>query len=879
MLPPSTALKGKISVPPIRERAVPRPRLYRRLSEALARPLTLVSAPAGFGKTTLLAAWLHQPDRPVKPAWLTLEGDDNDPFRFISYLAAALQTLEPGVGQTTLSLLGSLQPPRPKDLATLLLQDVEAIAEPALLVLEDYHLVTDPDANALTAYLVDRLPPQLRLIMTSRGEPALPIARWRASERLTEIGPEDLRFLGVETDAFLNDTMGLNLKADAVKELDRRTEGWIAGLQMSALSLQAHGKHESAHDVASVIDSFDGRHRHVIDYLASEVLRQQPDDLRSFLGQVAILDRQCAPLCDAVTGRNDSKEILARLEQANLFLLRLDDHRQWYRFHQLFADFLRSQSDDRERPDLHRRASAWLSEHGFTADAIKHALGAHDIAAAIRLIRSNLEPLLCRGEFSSVLAWLEALPDEAVRAHGDLSGYKAWLLYLRGRIDESETYLAIAEAAGRTNSSSIHVGALMAFQAFLAINRGTPQIAIGLATKALEHLGGTQSFFWACALLLLGNAQRLAGERNAAISTLRETARVGRQLGNQLITLDALGHLAPLMYAKGELREAILLCQSAVDEHVDTRGRPLPPTGLVHVRLGSLYYEIDDLARAQECLTTGLDLCQRLAMINNMLLGHRGLAKIAFASGDTEAAWARLAAARHLADQSGSPRNRRLVDATAAELQLREGNVRAAIHTLGDMSEWADTTTEQERLAHARLLLAQDRPRMADSVLSRLEGDARAENRIGSLITVLVLRARCKEVLGDRTTALQRLEEALSYAASTGYRRVFLDEGTMIAALLAELGHVTPSFVSSLLGRFGHPATCETPTGSPDQPLTKKEVEILHLLNTGLPNKDIAARLAISVGTTKWHVHQIFGKLEVTNRTAAVLKARELGML
>jgi LuxR family maltose regulon positive regulatory protein len=879
MTTPAATLKTKIRVPPGRERVVARPRLHDLLREGLARPLTLVSAPAGFGKTTLLATWLRETGARAKAAWLTLDDDDNDPLRFVQSLAEALRAAEPGLGQATLSLLGSLHPPRPRDLVALLLRDVEELSEPMRFVLEDYHVITNREVNALTTILVGRLPQQLRLIITCRAEPALPIARWRANEWLTELGPHDLRFMGTEIDAFLNETMGLDLDEDAIQELDDRTEGWIAGLQLCAVSLQGSGQRFGKLGAASAIESFDGRHRYVIDYLAAEVLRQQPDDVRSFLGNVAGLDRLCAPLCDAVTGRHDGKEMLARLERANLFLLRLDDHRQWYRFHQLFADFLRSEFESDGRLHVHARASTWLAEHGFTAEAIRHALLAHNVATAVALVRDDLDRQLCKGEFPTVLSWLDALPDETVRSHSDLSVYKAWLLYLRGRVDESETYAALGQATDDINIESIEVGALLAFQAFLAINRGTPQLAASLAARALNCLGKTESFFRACALSLLGTAQRFSGERNTAIATLHDAIHLSRRLGNQLITLDALGDLAPLMYAKGQLREAILLCQSAVDEHVDLRGRPLAPTGLVHVRLGSLYYETDNVEKAHDCLTTGIDLCHRLGMVSYTVLAHRALAKVEFVRGQPEAAQVTLATARYLADQSGSLRYRRLIDATAAELELRQGNVTAARHILGDILEWVDTTTELELLAYAHLLMAQERPRMADSVLSRIEATVRGESRIGSLIVVLVLRALCRQAVGDNPAALQKLAEALSYAASAGYRRVFLDQGAAILPLLAESHHVAPVFVDSLLEPAARPSAAAPAPRASDQKLTKKEIEILRLLNAGLPNKTIAKRLAISLGTTKWHMHQIFGKLDVGNRTAAVLKARALGLI
>ena len=873
----SPLLKTKISIPPPRSQLISRNRLLTRLADGARGPLTLISGPAGFGKTTLVSDWISTGDAPCRVAWFSLDQDDNDLVRFISYLVASLQIIEPGIGRAPLSLLGSLQTPTSKALMVQLLNEIGDLSNPIMLILDDYHVIEDSEIDAAVTFAIDHLPEQLRLIIATREEPRLPLARWRALDRITEIGLEDLRFSDEESALFLDRTMGLKLDAQLVQILEKRTEGWIAGLQMAALSLQGHLRIEGVNHLAEAVKTFSGEHRYVIDYLAAEVLRQQSSEIRVFLRQTAILDRFCASLCDALTDRTDSRLILAQLEQANLFLISLDDHRQWYRYHQLLADFLRTDLYAGEQAALHRRASAWYEANGFGTEAVKHSLAARDIPTTVSLIRVHVDEMLCRGEFPAVLAWLEALPDDTVHAHGDLAGYKAWLLYLRGRIEEAEAYSAPAHTAEHADIPPTHQATLLAFQAFLAINRGNPEQAVALARQALDELRESGSFFHTCALSLLGHAQRLSGDRKTAIKTLSQAVNLGQKLGNHLITLDALGNLAPLMYAQGRLREAMLLCCENVERYVDVRGKPLAVAGLVYVPLGVLFYEINDLESARRHLSTGITLCQQLGMVYYTLMGQRSLAKLQHVSGAREAAWDTLTAARQLAEKSENPRRWRLIDAAAAELQLREGNVAAAARTLDKATISAESPSEFERLICARLLMAQNQPRSAERILNALETAAIKEERNGSLITVYVLQALCKRASGNRAAALDRLEQALSLAASPGYRRVFLDEGPAVAVLLPQLRHVAPAFVIELLQTFPHPSA-PTPDGL-TEPVSKTQREVLRLLDFGLTNQEIADKLGISIGTAKWHLHQIFRKLQARNRTEAVTKARERGLL
>ena len=420
------------------------------------------------------------------------------------------------------------------------------------------------------AYFIERVPEQLRVVIVTREEPPLPLARWRASQRVVEIGPDDLRFSHDESVQFLEQTMGLKLDAELAQTLEPRTEGWIAGLQMAALSVQQHARSEGA-DIAEKITQFNGEHHYVIEYLAAEVLRQQPEEIRSFLRKTAILDRFSAPLCDAVSGQTDSKAILARLEQANMFLLRLDDNRQWFRYHQLFADFLRAGLDaaDEAGPSQQGQRLArgpWLRPGRDQA----RARGEGSCPPTVRLFRSQVESMLARGEIAALLGWLDAIPESTIRAHGDLAGYKAWLLYLLGRTAEAQSYSPAVNAIDPADAHPARREMMLVFKAFLAIHWGDPADVKRFARQALDELGDSASFFRAYALSFLGQAQIHSGERREAVKTLRQAVELGEKLQNHFVMLDALGHLASVMTAQGQLREAKLLCLNAVEQ---VRGR------------------------------------------------------------------------------------------------------------------------------------------------------------------------------------------------------------------------------------------------------------------------------------------------------------------
>jgi LuxR family transcriptional regulator, maltose regulon positive regulatory protein len=885
-------LTTKFLIPPRRLDWVIRPRLTRRLDQGLQRRLTLISAPAGFGKTTLVASWLHglTSRQHIAPrvGWLSLEEDDNDLVRFLSYFIAAWQTIDAGMGQTARQLLEMPRVPQPQHLMTLLINDLARLPEQSILVLDDYHVINHPELQTAVAFFLDHLPPHSQVVMATREEPSLPLPRLRARSEVLEIRLQDLRFTREETAAFLKRTMGLALTADEAQALENHTEGWVAGLQMAALSLRGRPAPPGSDTAALEIDSFGGGQRDIIDYLAAEVLRQQPPEICAFLRQTAILDRFNASLCAGVTGHQDAQAMLAHLERANLFLIPLDDQRQWYRYHHLFADFLRTELNDADQRHLHAKASRWYEANGSMPEAIKHALAARDYVTAVRLIRLGAEEACTAGKYNTLLSWVNALPEKVVRAHSDLLVHKGWILYLRGEIVTGEAYAALAVENQRADDLPLHRGMLLGFRAYLAINRDEAQQAVKFAQEALTLLGESESFYRTTALSHLGQAERLTGDRKAAIHSLRQTIALGQRLGHHLPVLEALGYLTLLLNQQGKLREAILSCEQAACRYLDAQGHPVPVAGLVYVPLGTLYYEMNDLAKAYHYLTTGIALCQQMGTVYYALVGQRALAKLYYAKGDVEAMWETLAAARELATNSENSRRIRRISAVTAELQLRQGITAAAVHTLADLPTNPGKRTEQENLTYARLLLAQGQAQAAQELLKDIEQSAQQRGRLSSLISIYLLQALTHQALNNTPTALDCLEQALCLAAPEGYRRVFLDEGQPIATLLAQSQHVAPAFVASLLKTFAKYPTSEQTTVTPTlsiatqplvEPLSETQLNILRLVAAGLSNRDIAAKLAITEGTTKWHLNQVYGKLNVCSRTQAVAQARQRRLL
>ena len=871
-------ISAKIGMPAQGAQIVARPRLAQQLREGLRRPLTLVSAPAGFGKTTLVSSTLREQASEATIAWLSLDVEDAHLVRFLYHLVATLQSVAPDIGHAPIFFIGRLQLPAPNELMAALLSEIAESTSPIVLVLDDYHAVSSPEINSAIAFLVEHIPEQLHLVLVSRKVPDLPLARWRMQQRLSEIGLDDLRFSLDESSRYLELAMGLSLNAGLVRALEQKTEGWIAGLQMAALSMQHSADKESIEHFAQRVAAFSGEHRHVLEYLAEEVFNRQTPEVQDFLRRTAGLDRLCAGLCDAVTGKPGSRNMLNRLEQANMFLLRLDETRHWYRYHQLFAEFLSTESDASEQRRQHLKASAWYEANGFEEEAMRHSFAAKDFPSTVRLFRAFSDNVLSRGELSKLRSWLDEFPDELVRAHSDLACYKAWTLYLRGLTAQAQPYAKLARALDSKDDPSERRGMLASIHAYIALSWGDPRDAVSYAQQALKLLGDSASFFRVYAHSLLGQAQALVGDRIAAAATLERGVQLGQQLDNHFMTVDAMGPLIHSMSTQGKLREARAMCQNAINRYVDAKGSPAPVAALLYLRLGILDYEQGDLEAARYRLLTGIELSRQLGMVFYGLVGLRALAKLQHVCGEREAAWNTLAEAGELAQRPESARRRRLIALVIAELQLREGNVDGATRTLEETRALLGAGGEEEELLGARIFLARHQPTRALNILAPLEANAQADNFQGSQIVIHILQALCKKAVGEKAAAARYLGTAVSLAASGGYRRAFLDEGRAVAEILGEIRHIDPTFVNGLLQSYARDE--ETlPTAALHESLSRMEREILKLVNLGLTNQQVGERLGITVSTTKWYLTQMFSKLNVRNRTQAIARSRQLGLL
>ncbi len=857
-------LATKLAPPPPRPLRVARRRLTDQLDKGLDQPLILVAAPAGFGKTTLVADWLATSTRrPSSIAWLALDEADNDPARFWRYVIGAIQSAHNSVGATALALLRVAGSAAPEQLVDELVPDLAALEEPLLLVLDDYHVITAPAVHRGLSYFLDRLPPTVRLIVSTRSDPLFPLARLRARAHVTEIRARDLRFTADESAAFLADVMGLPLSRDQVAVLETRTEGWAAGLQLAGLSLQ--GRADDA-DRAAFVDAFGGSHRFVVDYLVDEVLLRQPERVGSFLLRTSILDRLSGPLCEAVTGEPDSQALLEDVERANLFLIPLDDERRWYRYHHLFADVLRHRLRA-QLPDqaqlLHRRASAWCSANGLGQHAVEHALAAGDWQSSSELIDSQLWQLHARGERETVRRWLLQIPEDArqelplVR----ISLGHSWLS--AGEFDKAagivESLHDLAAADGET------VARALLLEANLANQRGDPARTIACAERALTLLPTDSLRTRASAAVLLESAYLARGDLRAAERVFAETQPTPDQLViDWLLRSDR----AVLDALRGRLHDAALTHRAILREIGD-----LPVVYAVeqHYRLAVLHCEWSELGEAEQSANEALaraDRAHAAVFVPRIQLVR---AQLAMARGDLSLASQCIGLAEAAAERIGNVVQRRWACAMRARVDLLRQDLAAA-------SAWASLVSgaedldaierEPEALALARVDLARGDARQALVTLTAVLDRALATGCESSVIRAVVGRAATLAASGHVERALAALEDALRRAEPGGFRRVFLDDGPALTPLLRR--------TSSPLGRSLLATLERSSSGSL---VSAREQEVLVLVAQGLSNRDIAERLVVTPNTVKAHLRHLGTKLGTSSRTQLLAAARQSGLL
>ena len=911
---PDGLLATKLYLPRLQPGFLARPRLSEGLDEGLARGLVLVCAPAGFGKTALLADWARQGRRPV--AWLSLDRGDNDPARFWRHVIAALDQVHPGTAEQLAPLLGPPPPPAFEGLVAALINELagQPGAGEIPLVLDDYHLIDAQPVHASLGFLLEHRPAALRLVLASRADPPLGLARLRGRGQLAELRATELRFTVEEAAALLRQAVGPVLPEAAVAALTVRTEGWVAGLQLASLSLRQQS------DVAGFVAAFSGSHRYVLDYLTEEVLEHQPDEVRSFLLETSVLERLSGALCDAVTGRAGSQAMLEQLERAGLFLVPLDEVRGWWRYHQLFADLLRArllEQQPGQAAQMHRNAAAWCEEHGLADDAVHHAVAAGEMIWAARLIERHFDAVYnLHGEAATIQRWLSVMPADLVRSRPRLLLAQAALAEASGRAEAVEGLLDDADrapasagdepfepSAGRAASMLVNVPATIALhRCYLAQLRGEAEGTVAFASRALAESGEGEWLLRSTAQGFLAVAEWLHGRLAEAERAFVSGIAGWRAAGQQTATAWGCYQLGQVQRAQGRLDAAGRTCQQALEAAAGPGPTPLPAAGPAYVGLGEVAYQRNELDTALQHVTEGIALCRRFVYTAPLATGLATLAWIQQATGDPAGALEAIGEAERAAPGSDVTSPLNPVPAERARLLLAQGDIAAAAAWTkqrglgaGDQPSYP---REPEHLVLVRVLLAHGRPDQARELLERLQALAVVQQRTGSRIEVQALQALALAASGEEAGAVAALAQALTLARPEGYVRVFADEGAPMAALLGRLvaaqraqqtaADGIPLAYLGLLARAFEQRTAATgPRGRAGtavvaglvEPLSDRELEVLRLLAAGKPNRQIAEELVVALNTVKKHVTHILDKLGAANRTEATARARELGLL
>ncbi len=922
--PPAAALAGaamsgqdvllatKLYVPGPRPGFVPRPRLADRLEVGLARGLVLVCAPAGFGKTVLLADWARRTGRPV--AWLSLDASDNDPARFWRHAVAALGQARPGVGELARPVPGSLAPSSSKGLVTALINELAAQPgeDKPVLVLDDYHLIDSELVHEAVLFLLEHLPPGLRLVLASRSDPPLPLARLRADGQLAELRAAELRFTADEAAALLREAIGADLPGAAVAALTARTEGWAAGLQLAGLSLRGQA------DAAGFVAAFSGSHRYVLDYLTGEVLEGQPGQVREFLLETSVLERLSGELCDAVTGRAGGQAMLEQVERAGLFLVPLDEVRGWWRYHHLFGELLRARLQQ-ERPArveaLHRAAAAWHEEHELADDAVRHAMAAGDPAWVARLIERYFDAVFLQGEGATIQRWLAALPAGLVRARPRLGLAQLWMVLDGGHVEAAGIALDAAErvsadaaaepfepSVGRAVSVLANIPASIAIaRAWLAWLRGDAEGTAAFASRARNKLDDGEWMLNPYYQLELAAVDLLRGRLDDAGRGFAFSITGWRAAGQPIMTAWGCNHLGQVQLAQGHLDAALGTYQQALEITAPPGQPALPIAGIAFVGMAEIEYQRGELDTALRHVTDGTAQLGPVTHTQTVATGLATLAWIRQANGDAAGALEAMGEAERVAPSPAAAGLVNPVPAQRARLLLAQGDIAGAARWAQERGLSPDDEPgypqEPEYLVLTRVLLAQHRPGQALALLQRLLAQATGQRRMGSVIEIQALRALALAASGDERGAMAALAEALTLACPQGYVRVFADEGPPMRALLGRLvaAHragqapaqdLPLGCLARLMQAFdgkptmpglGRRAAAAVP--GLVEPLTGRELEVLAMLAAGTPNQAIAEELFVTLFTVKKHVSHVLGKLGAANRTEAVARARELGLI
>ena len=900
-------LSTKFYIPPVRPELIIRHHLLQQLNDGLHGRLTLISAPAGFGKTTLVGEWVahlrsDDSNKGRRIAWLSLDENDNELTRFLTYFIRSLKqdnAVEAELGESVLTMLRSPQPPSTEIILTALINELDNITDDVIFILDDYHMIETPAIDEALTFLLDHLPPSIHLVITSRVDPSLPLPRLRARGQIVEFRAADLRFTLNEASEFFQHISGLRLSPSEVAALENRTEGWIAGLQLAALSMQGRN------DVHEFINSFTGDHRYIVDYLVDEVLQRQPKEIRMFLLQTSILDSLNGSLCDHVTGRDDSNSLLKNLERANLFLVPLDNNRQWYRYHHLFSDVLRVHlSDDfsQQIPTLHRLASDWYEKNEHPSDSIRHALAAGDNEKAAKLVELAWAEMDRNRQASRWMEWAEKLPDEVVRARPILCIGCAWALLDSGRLEAGEARLRDAERwIGNQSTRGMLVNdheefkflaaTIATARAYHALAVGDIPVAVTHTRRALDILPEEEHLRRGTPAALLSLASWTTGDLETADEALSSAMSSYQKAGNILFAITGAFALTEIRMTLGRLRQVFELCHQALR---------LAEGQVEYVRWGKadIYTGLSDLHREKNELDLSEEYLSKSRELGDRSQLPRWRYRWLMSKGQLRQTQGRYDEALDLFDRAEESFRRgpmpefRPVPALKARVWLKQGK-------LDDALKWAKERglspeddlsfiTEFEHITLARILISQSAKDQtgasldtAIDLLDRLAEAAEKGCRTGSLIEVRVLEAVAFESKGNIPKAIQLLEQALTLGESEGYCRTFLDEGSAMVRLLSEAvaRKILPEYTNQLLLAAGEIKDSLTSHHSLIDPLSEREQEILALIANGLKNKEIAEQMVISLNTVLYHTKNIYNKLGVNKRTQAVLKAQELNLL
>ena len=910
-----TLLETKFFVPSIRPELVSRPRLIKQLNNGVHRKLTLISAPAGFGKTTLVAEWIQQSDFLV--SWLSLDDEDNDLTRFLTYFVSALnrtQGIETKIGEGALNILKSPQPPPASAILTTIINEITAIPEKIIFVFDDYHLIDNQLVNDAVAFLIENLPPQLHLVIVTRQDPHLSIGRLRAQDQVTELRAADLRFTNSEAADFLNQIMGLNLSTEAIAELEKRTEGWIAGLQLAAISLQG------SNDRKAFIKTFSGGHRLVLDFLIEEVLGQQPKNIQNFLLQTAILDRMTGSLCDTVTGQDDGQQTLEMLDRANLFIIPLDEERCWYRYHHLFGDLLRQrlrQIQAEQLNELHNKACEWYKQNGLIDQAIEHAFKSMDFDQAAYLIQSQVDVLWQRGEHGKLRRWVQALPEKLLLTEPQLGIIHAYYMHTIGEYTSAEQLLQRIERILDPHDNGNEVipsleykhlleierlklrGRLSSIRALIYSFEGNIKGMIKQANRAQEYLPEQDLTWRNLSAFALGDAHTYLGDMAASYDVRFTTLRACEAEGNIYYIILAALKLASTLREQGELYRTRDLCNDQVRLAEKNNLAEINFVGCIRTILGEVLAEFNDLEGAIQHARQGVKIAEGGQNLIFIFMSYLNLMRVFFSKKD-------LAGAKEVFDKVLRLEREMTVpvwlssqmaswqvkfwllqddlEAVSNWTDKRENLVYDDQHTLKGI----DYLSMIDQIVYARVLIAQNRMEETIQLLRHLYKTAERGGRISRSIEIRILQALAYQSTGQTEQAMESFEHVLNLAEPKGFIRIFVDEGLPMASLLYEAlkREITPAYVQQLLAAF--PATGQEESASKEpqidqsgliDPLSEREMEVLNLIANGLTNQEISNKLFLSIHTVKTHTRNIYSKLSAHHRTEAVAKAKVIGIL